>query len=329
MANKWVKSVVMFTDGASRGNPGPASIGVLFTNTKGTKIDTISEAIGFQTNNFAEYLAVVEGLKTAIKNKVTELHLKSDSEFLIKQLKGEYKVKSETILPLYEQTKALLKKIKTVKLEHVRREYNKEADRLANKALDSGQEVMDVENAEPKQMSFDQAPQKPKKKDLGNAKIIAATESHINGVIAYLDEVAKEDYLIGMVKAPTIEDMQKRFKRLEEKKFPHYVIVDGENVVGSGDVQAAGNERHAHVGWLGMGMKKSHRGRGLGEALLRKLIEGAKNFGFERIFLDVYASNEGAVALYEKLGFVQDGLKKKASKWKGRYEDHVLMTLEL
>lgn len=133
----WLKSVVMYTDGASRGNPGPSSVGVVFVNLKGDEIDTISEVIGTRTNNFAEYTAVIMGLKKALKNKVTQIHVKSDSEFLIKQLKGEYRVKSETILPLFEEARMLLKKFKAVKLEHIRREFNKKADMLANEALDT------------------------------------------------------------------------------------------------------------------------------------------------------------------------------------------------
>ena len=94
----WSKKVIIYTDGASRGNPGPASVGIYITDLKQNEVASISETLGEQTNNFAEYTAVVRALRLAIKNKVTEILLRSDSELLIRQLSGEYKVKSETLM---------------------------------------------------------------------------------------------------------------------------------------------------------------------------------------------------------------------------------------
>lgn len=133
----WPKKVIIYTDGASRGNPGPASIGIYITDAKNSEIASISEVLGEQTNNFAEYTAVLRALHEATKHKVDDVLLRSDSELLIKQLKGEYKVKSETLRPLYLECISLVKKLKQITFEHVRREYNKEADRLANYALDN------------------------------------------------------------------------------------------------------------------------------------------------------------------------------------------------
>lgn len=134
---KWPKTITIFTDGASRGNPGPSSIGVSFVNTKGEEVDTLSEFIGENTNNYAEYFAVIRGLKKALEQGVTQIHLKSDSQFLIKQLEGEYAVKSENIKGLYKETIELLSQFQTVHLEHIPRELNKRADKLANIALDT------------------------------------------------------------------------------------------------------------------------------------------------------------------------------------------------
>ena len=135
-SNKWPETVVAYTDGASRGNPGPASIGMVVQNFQGEIIYEYAEALGHQTNNFAEYSAVKKILELAANNHVSELTLRSDSELLIKQMKGEYRVKSESIKPLYIACDGLRKKIKKIAFEHVRREYNKRADELANLVLD-------------------------------------------------------------------------------------------------------------------------------------------------------------------------------------------------
>lgn len=132
----WPKTVKIYTDGASRGNPGPASIGVSFTDTKDVEIDTLSEAIGVQTNNFAEYTALVRGLTVALEKKVENIWIRTDSQLMVRQLEGQYKVKSDSIKQLYIDAVALLKQFEKVRIEHVLREKNKRADELANMALD-------------------------------------------------------------------------------------------------------------------------------------------------------------------------------------------------
>jgi ribonuclease HI len=132
----WPIKLTVFTDGASRGNPGPASIGVVFIDSEDQTIHELGEKLGHQTNNFAEYTAVIRALELAVEHGVQELTLKSDSELMVRQMEGRYKVKSPVIIPLFEQARKLAKKIKTFKLEHIRREFNSEADRLANLALD-------------------------------------------------------------------------------------------------------------------------------------------------------------------------------------------------
>ncbi len=134
--NKWPQQIIIYTDGASRGNPGPASIGVWFTDLNSEPLFELGEKLGMQTNNFAEYTAVIRGLQFALDQGVTEVTLRSDSELMVKQVTGLYKVKSAVIVPLHTQVRGLVKKFKVVKFEHVRREFNKEADRIANEALD-------------------------------------------------------------------------------------------------------------------------------------------------------------------------------------------------
>ena len=132
----WPKAIKIYTDGASRGNPGPASIGVSFTTVKDEEISTLSEAIGDQTNNFAEYTALIRGLEVAKDNKVEKVWVRTDSQLMVRQLLGEYRVKADGIKDLYAQAASLLKEFEKVRLEHVPREQNKRADELANQALD-------------------------------------------------------------------------------------------------------------------------------------------------------------------------------------------------
>lgn len=133
---KWPSKVFIYTDGASRGNPGPASIGVYITDSKGHVCTEFGETLGLQTNNFAEYMAVIKGLQAALDNKVSKVTLKSDSQLLIRQLLGQYRVKKATLMPLFEKCKQLLSQFESFQLEHIPRELNQEADRLANQALD-------------------------------------------------------------------------------------------------------------------------------------------------------------------------------------------------
>jgi ribonuclease HI len=128
-------SAVAHVDGGSRGNPGPAGYGVHIEREDGTIVE-LKEALGTATNNVAEYNGLLAALRWASEHGVGALHVKADSELLVKQMKGEYRVKSPGLVPLYEEARALVKRIGRVKFEHVRRELNKEADRLANEAMD-------------------------------------------------------------------------------------------------------------------------------------------------------------------------------------------------
>ncbi len=135
-ATKWPKSVIVYTDGASRGNPGPAAIGVYVTSGDGELLYELAEPLGIQTNNVAEYSAVQRALEICLSQKVERLEIRSDSELLVRQINGEYRVKSPGLRPLYESCLKLIRQIPMFKMTHVRRELNREADRLANEALD-------------------------------------------------------------------------------------------------------------------------------------------------------------------------------------------------
>lgn len=133
------ESLVLHTDGASRGNPGPASIGVVISDESGKLLDELAEKIGVRTNNYAEYAAVIRGLERALELGAKHVHVRADSQLVIRQLEGVYKVKNEGIQPLFKMAKYLESKFERgVSYEHVRREENTEADALANLALDRG-----------------------------------------------------------------------------------------------------------------------------------------------------------------------------------------------
>jgi len=125
------------TDGGSRGNPGPAAYGYVLEAEDGTVLDARGEAIGTATNNVAEYRGLLAGLEAAIERGVDEVEVVSDSELLVKQMRGEYKVKNEALRELVDDAEALAHRLKRVTYTAVRREHNELADRLVNEALDS------------------------------------------------------------------------------------------------------------------------------------------------------------------------------------------------
>ena len=130
-------ALILHTDGASRGNPGPASIGVLISNRAGAVVDEVAETIGVRTNNYAEYAAVIRGLERALELGAKSAHVRADSQLVVRQLQGTYQVKNEGIKPLFKMAKYLEAKFERgVTYEHIRREQNVEADALANLALD-------------------------------------------------------------------------------------------------------------------------------------------------------------------------------------------------
>ena len=130
-------SIIMHTDGAARGNPGPAAIGVTLKDEKGNLLDTVSKYLGVTTNNQAEYRAVIAGLEKALKLGAKQVTLYSDSELVVRQILGRYKVKNAGLLPLYQEALKLIGKLDNFKAINVLRGKNAEADALANQALDN------------------------------------------------------------------------------------------------------------------------------------------------------------------------------------------------
>ena len=141
-----MEKIIIYTDGGSRGNPGPAGMGVVVANEKGKMMKEYSGFLGVKTNNEAEYEAVIFGLKKIKallgkeKIKNTEIEFRLDSQLIARQLNGEYKIEEERLFPLFIKIWNLKMDFGPIKFSEIPREQNKEADRLANEAMDKGNE---------------------------------------------------------------------------------------------------------------------------------------------------------------------------------------------
>ena len=130
--------LIAHSDGGARGNPGPAGYGVVIKDESGRTVAALSEYLGHQTNNFAEYQGLIAALEYALKHGPKALKLISDSELLVRQIKGIYKVKNATLQDLHARAKELIKQLDWFSIGHALRQHNQEADRLANEAMDRG-----------------------------------------------------------------------------------------------------------------------------------------------------------------------------------------------
>lgn len=126
----------MYSDGASRGNPGLAAAGAVVFNPAGKVAAEVSEPLGIHTNNYAEYQGLIKGLEAALELGARRVEVRMDSELLVKQATGQYRVRHPGLIPLSIRVNELRRQFDAVTFKHVRREYNKHADALANRALD-------------------------------------------------------------------------------------------------------------------------------------------------------------------------------------------------
>src|ERR1051325_690436 len=126
----------LYTDGGARGNPGPAAYGYVLEAEDGTVLAAHGEAIGTATNNVAEYNGLIEGLRKALELHVPDVEVVSDSELMVKQMRGEYRVKNEALRVLSLEAARLARQLRNVEYRHVKRAHNELADRLVNEALD-------------------------------------------------------------------------------------------------------------------------------------------------------------------------------------------------
>lgn len=129
------KRLEIYVDGGARGNPGPAGVGVVILDAGGKKIKDVSKYIGEATNNIAEYNALIYGLEEALMLRADEVKINLDSELVVKQINGEYRVKDANLKPLFERALNMLKSFKNFEINHIDRSKNKEADKLVNRAI--------------------------------------------------------------------------------------------------------------------------------------------------------------------------------------------------
>jgi RimJ/RimL family protein N-acetyltransferase len=157
--------------------------------------------------------------------------------------------------------------------------------------------------------------------------VVPISEEHIEGFHKCLDSVARERRFLASTQAPSLDSTRQFVLSYIENDVPLFVALLGEDVIGWCDVSPMRAEGFAHCGRLGMGVHQDFRGQGIGTQLLAQAMQRCREKGLERIELEVYGSNESAIRFYEKAGFVVEGVKKKARKLDGEYDDLVQMAV--
>jgi ribonuclease HI len=178
-------------DGGSRGNPGPSGYGAVVEAPDGRVVARLSQFLGIQTNNYAEYSGLLAVLNWAIENSAKRLRVISDSELMVKQMKGQYKVASPVLRPLYEQARRLSAKLDRFEMRHTLRGGNKEADQLANEAMDKGMgRTPASQSAEALSRRVSDAPLKPIAKPSPPAAkpVRQVLEGYVKGGVVHLLE---------------------------------------------------------------------------------------------------------------------------------------------
>jgi ribonuclease HI len=132
-----IEELTIYTDGAARGNPGPAAIGVVLKDEKGNTVATVSRRLAPTTNNQAEYQAIIAGLERAVSLGAKSAAVKSDSELVVRQINGQFKIKNTALRPLYQRVVQLIGSLESFSISYIPREQNRQADALANRALDN------------------------------------------------------------------------------------------------------------------------------------------------------------------------------------------------
>jgi ribonuclease HI len=180
---------VAHCDGGSRGNPGPSGYGAVIEDPEGRPAARLSQFLGIQTNNFAEYSGLLAVLQWAVENGARHLRVVSDSELMVKQMKGQYKVASPVLRPLYEQARGLSRRLDRFEMRHTLRGGNKEADRLANDAMDKGMgRTPDSQSVADLSRRVSDAPLKPVPKPAVEKPERQVLEGYVKGGVVHLLE---------------------------------------------------------------------------------------------------------------------------------------------
>jgi ribonuclease HI len=287
-----VKKLVIYTDGASRGNPGPAAIGVVIKDESGRVADSISLCLGRATNNQAEYRAIIAGMEKALLLGASHIDLRSDSELVVRQLSGEYKVKNADLKPLFQQVERLRLRLNGFTVSYIPREDNHEADKLANEALDG-------HKASEPQITSD-------------IRIRPALKSDYPALIPIIREIEKQ-HVKGVPEFFRImpqDEQERELDTILTQENAALLVAEREGEL-MGYINIALKEaevapmlyprRYVRVRDLAVGEKYQHSGAG--NALMQAAESWAKAHGVDMLDLNVWEFNKGAFAFYDKLGY--------------------------
>jgi ribonuclease HI len=288
-----MKKLVIYTDGASRGNPGPAALGVVIQDERGRTVDTISQCLGEATNNQAEYRAIVTGLEKALALGATHIELHSDSELVVRQLSHHYKVKNEALKPLFQKVEGLRARFSGLAVSYIPREKNKEADKLANLALD-GKKTRESGVAS----------------GIGIRRAVKADYPAIIEIIIELEDQHIEAVPEVFRKESYDEQVRDLDNILAEKNSALLVAVKGCEILGYIHMALQGDEKHPallprqYIKVRDLAVDRKFQHSGAGRALMQAAEGWARERGVNTIELNVWEFNRGAFAFYQKMGYV-------------------------
>lgn len=288
-----VKKLVIFTDGASRGNPGPAAIGVVIQDESSRAAATISQRLGDATNNQAEYCAIIAGLEKALELGATHVELRSDSELVIQQLSGKYRVKNEALKPLFLKVGTLRSRFSGMAVSYIPREKNREADKLANLALEG------KKAREPDRVS--------------GIKIRRALKADYPAIIEIIIEL--EDQHIAAVpevfRKESYDEQVRDLDAVMAEKNSALLVADRDSRI-LGYIHMALQAEENHPGLLprqyvkvrDLAVARKYQRSGAGSALMQAAEDWASERGVNTVELNVWEFNRGGFAFYQKLGYV-------------------------
>jgi ribonuclease HI/GNAT superfamily N-acetyltransferase len=286
------KKLIIFTDGASRNNPGPAAIGVVLQDEAGQRVAEISRLIGTATNNQAEYQAIIAALEKARALGASAVELRADSELVVKQLKGEFRVKNAELKPLFDRAQELSRAFKPFSIKYIPREQNCAADRLANQAFETRNQA---------------APGPPAAFNVRQAT--PADFPALFPVFAEMDEI----HARALPRIFKITDPHQMAEHLSsgqaEESSVLLVAEDRGKMVGfirlkiehTPDNPLLQPRRYAKINDLGV--TAAYRRRGVGQILMRAAEKWAAGQSVEELELNVWEFNRAALAFYQSLGF--------------------------
>lgn len=284
--------LIIYTDGASRGNPGPAAIGVVIQDAGGKAVATISRCLGHATNNQAEYRAIIAGLEKALALGATRVELCSDSELVVYQLAGKYRVKNEALKPLFTKVEELRRRLAVFEVSYIPREKNAEADRLANQALD---------NDKPQQPSC-----------VSGINPRKATTADYPALIAIIEELEKQ-HIEGVPQFFCRESYEEQIHDLDtiiaDEKAALMVVEKTGEILGYINMTLREEEKHPgiqprrYVKIRDLAVARKHQRSGAGRVLMQTAENWAREKGLDTIELNVWEFNHGAFTFYQKMGY--------------------------